>query len=196
VRAASIRPRLELPDRAVARERLGTLLRERSLREGVEVVLASGKRSDVYVDGKQVTLDGEGLFLVASLILRQMEGERVTAVGGLTLGADPIASGVAMLSHLAGAPVRAFLVRKEPKKHGTQRTLEGTLASTDRVVLVDDVITTGGSILKAAEAVRAVGATVAFVSVVVDREDPDGQTALAPLDYRPIFRLSELRARR
>ncbi|MCI0588262.1 MAG: orotate phosphoribosyltransferase [Planctomycetes bacterium] len=195
MRAASIRPRLELPDPAVARERLKALLRERSLREGVDVVLASGKKSDVYVDGKQVTLEGEGLLLVASLILRQMEGERVTAVGGLTLGADPIASGVALLSHLAGRPLRAFLVRKDPKTHGTKRSIEGGIGREDRVVLVDDVITTGGSVLKAAEAVRAAGAEIAFVSVVVDREDPDGAAALAPLDYRPIFRLSELRTR-
>ena len=182
-----------LPDAASARARLRALLRERALREGEEFVLASGKKSKVYVDGKQVTLDGEGLFLVASLLLREIEGERVTAIGGLTLGADPIASGVALLSHLAGRPVRAFLVRKEPKKHGTQKRIEGALRPSDRVVLVDDVITTAGSVLKAAEEVRAVGATIAFVSAIVDREEAAAAEALGPLGYRPLFRLSDLR---
>ena len=191
--SASTITSLVLPDAASARARLRTLLRERALREGEEFVLASGKKSRVYVDGKQVTLDGEGLFLVASLLLREMEGQGITAIGGLTLGADPIASGVALLSHLSGRPVRAFLVRKEPKKHGTQKMIEGVLVPSDRVVLVDDVITTAGSVLKAVEQVRAVGATIAFVSAIVDREEAAAAKALEPLGYRPLFRLSDLR---
>ncbi|MEZ5987720.1 MAG: orotate phosphoribosyltransferase [Planctomycetota bacterium] len=176
------------------RARLLDLVRERAYRDGLDIVLASGKRSTFYVDGKKITLHPEGLYLFASLLLDALEDwPEVTAVGGLTLGADPIAAAVCALSHQRGRPLSAFLVRKEPKGHGTGSRIEGELAEGQKVAILEDTITTGGSSRKAIDAVRELGADPVVVMALVDREDEDGEGFRAEFAVRPLFRLSELR---
>ncbi|GLC24566.1 orotate phosphoribosyltransferase [Roseisolibacter agri] len=155
-----------------ASARLVALLAERSARRG-DFTLASGRRSTLYVDARLTTMSPDGLALIGPTALAAIarEGWSVDAVGGLTLGADPVSYAIAYASALAGRPVRAFTVRKEAKQHGTGRLIEGPFRSGDRVVVVEDVITTGGSALRAVEAIRAAGGTVVGVLAVVDREE-------------------------
>ena len=135
------------------REELLKLVKEKAVRKG-EHTLSSGKKSNYYIDGKQVTLDPKGILLVAKTILSMLHGIQVDAVGGPTLGADPIAAAVALLSSQTGKPLKAFIVRREEKKHGTQKRIEGPeLKSGDRVVAVEDVITSGQSVLDAIQAI-------------------------------------------
>ncbi|HLD50082.1 MAG TPA: orotate phosphoribosyltransferase [bacterium] len=157
-----------------------------------ERTLASGKKSDFYIDGKQVTLDPHGLLLVGKTILSMLHGHKIDAIGGPTLGADPIAAAVSLLSSQTGHPLKAFIVRKEAKKHGMQKMIEGpALAPGDRVVMVEDVITTGGSVLNAIKEVEALGCQVVKVICLVDREQ-GGAELLAPYQYLPIFTLRDL----
>ena len=153
-------------------DRLVALLAERSARRG-QFTLASGRQSTLYVDARLTTMSPDGLALIgpAGLAAIDAAGWSADAVGGLTLGADPVAYAVAYASALAGRPVRAFTVRKEAKAHGTGRLIEGPFRSGDRVVVVEDVVTTGGSALRAAESVRAAGGIVVGVLAVVDREE-------------------------
>lgn len=160
------------------REELRTLLKSKSVRTG-DFTLASGKKSDLYVDCRVTTLDARGAVLVGRVLLDLLKAEvqkrdlRISALGGLTMGADPISLAVAVASSLAGdeKPVQAFVVRKEPKGHGRGKRIEGNFSSGDTVVVVDDVITTGDSTLKAIEAIEAEGGKVAFALVLVDREE-------------------------
>lgn len=159
------------------------LLATRSAKRG-DFVLASGRRSSLYVDCRLTTMSPEGQLLIGRVALAALRdtGWPVDAVGGLTLGADPIAYAIAHASALAaereeGELVRAFTVRKEAKQHGTGKLLEGPFQSGDRVVVVEDVITTGGSALKAVEAIRAAGGTILGVLALVDREE-GGREAL------------------
>lgn len=151
---------------------LATLLAERSVKRG-QFTLASGRQSEYYIDARLTTMSPQGLSLIGPLALSEIEeaGWNVDAVGGLTLGADPIAYAVSYASALAGRPVRAFTVRKETKGHGTGRLIEGPFQAGDRVAVVEDVITSGGSALRAIEAVRAANGTVAGVLALVDREE-------------------------
>lgn len=153
------------------RTELRDLVASRAFRFG-DFVLTSGRRSTYYVDGKQVTLDGRGLHLVAMLALQRCRELQIDAVGGLTLGADPIAAAVAALSGTTDKPLTAFIVRKEVKTHGTGRAIEGPpLGEGARVMLVDDTLTTGGTFLQALERVRETGAIVVEALCVVDREE-------------------------
>ena len=174
------------------RRELHGLLLERSFRFG-DFMLSSGRRSTYYFDGKQVTLEGRGLYLVSRLVLDRCRELHVTAVGGLTLGADPIAAGVAALSGTERQPLRAFIVRKAAKEHGTARVIEGPpLTEGDRVVLVDDVLTTGGSFLLAHEAVVETGAVVVEAITVVDREEGGADTlASRGIQLHALFRRSD-----
>jgi orotate phosphoribosyltransferase len=177
------------------RDELQALLHRRSFRYG-DFLLSSGRRSDFYFDGKQVTLEGRGLHLVSSLVLDRCRELGVDAVGGLTLGADPIAAGVVALSGTDPTPLRAFIVRKEAKQHGTGRAIEGpSLGPDDRCLLVDDVVTTGAGFLTALEQVRATGAEVVEALALVDREE-GGEAALAAAGLRlhALFRRSEFPA--
>ncbi|MBK8980446.1 MAG: orotate phosphoribosyltransferase [Planctomycetes bacterium] len=183
-------------DSAARRARLLALVRERAYRDGLDVQLASGKRSDFYIDGKRITLHAEGLNLMAHLILDELRAfPDVTAIGGLTMGADPIASAACALSWERGNPLGAFLVRKEPKGHGLGARIEGELAPGQRVAIVEDTITTGGSARKAIDAVREVGAVPVVVLALADREDPDAAAFRAEFDVRPLLSLSEIRGR-
>ena len=153
-------------------DRLAALLAERSAKRG-SFTLASGKQSTLYIDARLTTMSPEGLTLIGPLGFAAIEqaGWQVDAVGGLTLGADPVSYAVSYASALAGRPIRAFTVRKEAKQHGTGKLIEGPFRAGDRVAVVEDVITTGGSALKAIAAVRAAGGRVAGVLAVVDREE-------------------------
>lgn len=151
--------------------RLEELLLSRSVRHG-DFVLASGQRSSYYIDCRLTTMSAEGMVLIGREGVRAIRdaGWKATAVGGLTLGADPVAYAIAAASLAEGPAMDAFTVRKEPKQHGTQRLIEGNFAPGAAVVVVEDVITSGGSALKAIEAVTAEGGSVAGVLAVVDRE--------------------------
>jgi orotate phosphoribosyltransferase len=153
-------------------DRLIHLLVTRSARRG-EFTLASGAKSSLYIDARMTTMSPEGLTLIGTLGLGALRdsGWQPDSVGGLTLGADPVAYAIAYTSAVAGTPLRAFTVRKEAKVHGTGKLIEGPFTVGDRVVVIEDVITTGGSALKAIAAVTSAGATVAGVLAVVDREE-------------------------
>lgn len=154
--------------------------------------LTSGKQSDFYIDGKQVTLDSRGLFLLGKVILSMLHSVKVDAIGGPTLGADPIAAAVSLLSSQTGRPLKAFLVRKEAKKHGMQRMIEGPpLQAGDQVVIVEDVITTGGSVLQAVREVEKLKAKIIRIICLVDRNE-GSQEALVSYPYTPIFTLEDL----
>ncbi len=150
------------------RRRLAQLIKDRALRFG-EFTLASGQKSSYYIDGKQVSLDGEGLYLLASQILEHLPPE-VEAVGGMAIGADPIAGAVVALAATRGRDLDAFIVRQQPKERGTRQQVEGPLEQGVRVAVLEDVITTGGSTLRAIEALqRECGAQVVCVITMVDR---------------------------
>jgi orotate phosphoribosyltransferase len=153
------------------RARLRAIIRERSYLTGGDFQLASGAESSFFFDMKPTLLDPEGATLVAELILDRIAPYRVTAIGGLELGACPIASAVCVRSWERPQCVAAFYVRKTPKKRGTQKMIEGAeLQPGARVAMVDDVTTSGGSTLQAVEEVRKLGCTVACVLSVVDRQ--------------------------
>ena len=160
------------------RAELAQILRTKSVKTG-KFTLASGKESDLYVDCRVTTLDARGAVLVGRVLhdlLRQKEaalGISVGSLGGLTMGADPLTLAVAMTSSLAGDAkvVQAFNVRKEPKGHGRGKRIEGNFDPAQPVVVVDDVITTGDSTLKAIQAIEDEGGKVAFALILVDRQE-------------------------
>jgi orotate phosphoribosyltransferase len=159
-------------------EALRRLLLERSVRRG-DFVLSSGQRSSYYIDCRLTTMSAEGMVLIGRMgweAIRRMEW-RPRAVGGLTMGADPVAYAIAAASRGTELEMDGFSVRKEAKGHGTGRLIEGNFRAGDSVVVVEDVITTGGSASKAAEAVREEGGTILGVLAVVDRQE-GGRQAL------------------
>lgn len=160
-------PRLLDPQARAERERLLALIRRISLKRG-HFVLASGAVSAYYLDLRLTTTDPEGALLSARLLLREAERLGVHSVGGPTLGADPLVGAAAALS-FGARPVRGFIVRSQTKDHGTARLIEGHLGPGDRVLIFDDVVTAGGSILRAVESVRAAGAEVVGSWCLVDR---------------------------
>jgi orotate phosphoribosyltransferase len=171
------------------------LLAERAYRHG-QFTLASGRTSTHYVNCKPVSLSGQGLALLAAQMLPLVEAEAV-AVAGLTLGADPLVSGVAQAAALAGRQLDALIVRKEAKGHGTGAWLEGPLPAAGSVITVlEDVVTTGGSSLKAVHQLREAGYTVNRVVTIVDRQEGglDAMTS-AGLELRSLFLLEEVAAR-
>ena len=159
-------------------DQLTHMLATRSAKRG-QFVLASGRESTLYIDARLTTMSPDGLALVGPLGLAAIRdaGWAVESVGGLTLGADPVSYAISYASALAGDPVRVFTVRKEAKAHGTGRRIEGSFREGDRVVVIEDVITTGGSALNAVRAVRAAGGTAVGVLALVDREE-GGREAL------------------
>jgi len=160
------------------RRRLLSLLKEKSY-EKRKVILSSGRESDFYIDCKQTTLDAEGAVLTGRLFCEMLEkGERPEGVGGITLGADPIVTAVSLTSALRGWPIPAFIIRKEPKKHGTAQWIEGTknLLTGMKVAIVEDVVTTGASTLKAIDRALESGLSVSRVLCLVDRNEGGAQT--------------------
>src|SRR5580765_6533979 len=170
------------------REQLRQLLKEQSLMHG-DFTLASGKKSTFYFDSKKTTLLADGAWLTARAFLRVIREHAIEAdaIGGLTLGADPIVCPVAALSHAEGNPLRAFIVRKEAKEHGTGKRIEGNLTPGSKVIIVDDVVTTAGSTLKAIAAAEAAGHVVVAVICLVDREE-GGAAKLASYRFFPLFK--------
>jgi orotate phosphoribosyltransferase len=170
------------------------LLALRSARRG-KFTLSSGRSSSLYIDARLTTMSPEGLRIIGSLALQTLEHTawKVQSVGGLTLGADPIAYAIAYASAGTERPIRAFTVRKEAKTHGMARLIEGAFQAGDRVAVIEDVITTGGSALKAAKAVANAGGTVAGILALVDREE-GGREALEANGFEVIAltRVSEI----
>jgi orotate phosphoribosyltransferase len=177
------------------RERLKRLLVERSVKLG-DFTLASGARSSYYIDARRTTMCAEGQALVGRVVfdLLRSGGLDVSHIGGLTMGADPIAYAVAHRSWLEGAPLDAFSVRKKAKEHGTGQRIEGGLPSRARCVVLEDSMTTGSSALTAVDSLKAHGATVVAVLTLVDREEGGkARVESAGLPLLSVFTGRELR---
>lgn len=181
---------------ASLRSRLMEILIEKSIKiapPDQPFILTSGLTSTYYINGKKTCADPEGLFCLSRLILEKIRHTPAEAVGGPTLGADPIVGGVAALSHLMGHPLPLFIVRKEAKGHGMKQMVEGADIEGKKVVLVEDVVTTGGSLFKAVDVVKSLGCEILDVICIVDREQGGGEAfAQAGIPYSPIFTISEL----
>ena len=160
------------------RPRLLELFRQRALKFG-DFTLASGKKASYYLDGKQITLHSEGLRLVSQGLLELMEGVDCAAVGGMSIGADPIVAGVLTVAAEQGKELDGFLVRKESKDHGTKKYVEGPLQKGASVVIVEDVVTTGGSSLLAIDRVQEFGAEVVLMLTIIDRMEGGRQNFAA-----------------
>ncbi len=155
------------------------------------VMLSSGHEADYYVDLRRVTLDGQAAPLVGGVMLDLVSGYRADAVGGLTLGADPVATAMLHVAASQGRQLDAFVVRKADKAHGLQRRIEGPDVAGRTVVAIEDTSTTGSSVLTAVEALREAGATVSAVAVIVDRGAGEAVRA-AGLDYLAAYSLDDL----
>ncbi len=174
-------------------EPLAALFARRSYKEG-DFVLSSGARSTFYLDAKQVTYHADGAELVGKAVSNVAREFGAQSVGGLTMGADAIVVCAVYASALAGEPMTGFIVRKESKGHGLGKLIEGVSPAGRKVALVDDVITSGSSLLKAAAAVRDVGGEVCVAIGLVDREEGGGKAIeAAGIPFRAICTLSEIR---
>ena len=181
--------------KSASRARLVEIIRKRSFGRG-EITLASGRKSDFYFNLKPTMLDPEGAALLAELTYEALKDDRLDYIGGLEMGAVPLAGAVAQISWLKGHPIAAFFVRKKPKEHGAKLAVEGLAKNESlkgkRVVIVEDVTTTGDSALKAVDAVRDAGGEVVLVLTMVDREEGAVENfAQAGLAFRWLFRASE-----
>lgn len=181
--------------KSASRARLADIIRARSFGRG-EITLASGRKSDFYFNLKPTMLDPEGVALLAELSFEALRDEAIDYIGGLEMGAVPLASAIAQLSWLKNHPIAAFFVRKKPKEHGARLAVEG-LAKDEtlqgkRVVIIEDVTTTGQSAIKAIEAVREAGAEIVLVLTMVDRQEGADQTfAGAGLAFRALYKAEE-----
>jgi len=151
------------------REKLKDLILEKAVKRG-EFVLASGQKSNYYINGKLLSLSSNGLALMAEYFLEEIEKENVEAIGGMTIGVDPIVGAILTLADQKGLKLDGFLVRKEPKGHGTRSQVEGPVKEGARVIVIEDVTTTGGSALKAIEALKPLGCEIIGVVTLVDRQ--------------------------
>ncbi len=174
------------------RQKLIEFIRGRSFLKSDKPVfrLSSGKMSNVYFDLRLTTLSPEGQHLIGNLVFDTIKehGLKPRGVGGLTMGADPVSSSAAYASYLKGEPIEAFVIRKEPKPHGRGLQVEGNVQAGDDVVIVDDVLTTGGSVIKAIEIARETGLKVLAVIVVLDRCEQNGRENIEKLGY-PLYSL-------
>ncbi len=175
------------------KKQLLALLEREALKKG-RFILSSGKESTFYLDGRIITMTPEGAYLTGSIMLSMIKDDRIAALGGPTLGADPIVGAVAVLSHLDKVALKTFIVRKAAKAHGTQRQVEGpALHKGDRVVLVDDVATSGKSLIEAKQVLDGMGIEVVKALVIVDRGEGAQENLKAvncPLES--IFTLADL----
>jgi len=171
---------------------LAAFVRERAVLRGT-FTLASGRVSDYYIDGKQITYSPIGLRLIAEAIRAELSDLPVDAIGGLEIGAIPIVSAVAMASAQWERAIPAFVVRKEVKGHGTQKLIEGVLPEHGRIAVVDDVVTTGGSIVQAIEAVEGRGCSVRLAMAIVDRLSGAAEAmARRGVAYRALMTIEDL----
>ncbi len=173
------------------RARLLELFRERALKFG-DFTLASGKKASYYLDGKQITLHSEGLRLVSEGLLELLADVEFDAFGGMSIGADPIVGGVLTAAGARGRSMQGFLVRKEAKGHGTGRYVEGPVQPGAKVVIVDDVVTTGGSALQAADRIIEYGCEVVMAVAIIDRmEGGAGNFAARNLPLRSLLTIQD-----
>jgi orotate phosphoribosyltransferase len=160
---------MENTELKVLKAELLALLNKEALKRG-DFTLSSGKKSNYYLDGRVITLTPEGAYLVANIILELYRGNAIDAIGGPTLGADPIVGALAAIAHIKKIPIKTFIVRKATKEHGTQRQIEGPeLKKGSRVILVDDVATTGKALIEAKAALDKAGILSDTAMVIVDR---------------------------
>ena len=181
--------------KSASRARLAEIIRKRSFGRG-EITLASGRISNFYFNLKPTMLDAEGAALLAELTFEALKDDGLDYIGGLEMGAVPLAGAVAQISWIKGHPIAAFFVRKKPKEHGARLAVEGLAKGEGlhgkRVVIVEDVTTTGESALRAVEAVRDAGGTIVLVLTMVDREEGATETfARAGLAFRSLYKASE-----
>jgi len=175
------------------RRRLKDLIREKSLIFG-DFTLSSGKKSTYYIDGKMSSFDSEGAYLIGQLMFDEIQKMpvKIDSVGGPTIGADPIVTGIGITAHLKKTNLRLFVVRKDYKKHGMQKSIEGNFKEGDRVVIVEDVMTTGGSLLRAVDTVEESGGIVEAVMVIVDRQQGGKETIeKRGYKYKTLFEISD-----
>jgi orotate phosphoribosyltransferase len=181
------------------KERLGEIILERSFKysENPPFTLASGKQSNFYFNCKPTTLDPEGMNLIGEIIFDMIKDAPVTAAGGLTLGADPIADALAVISWQQGKPVKSFIVRRDVKDHGTKSAIEGNVKAGEKVVIIDDVITTGGSTIIAIEHARKAGLIIDRVITLIDREEGGRDNILRYVEnVQSVFTRTEIMALR
>ena len=166
------------------KERLGEIILERSFKysDNPPFTLASGRQSNYYFNCKRTTLDPEGMNLIGTIIFDMLKDTDITAAGGLTLGADPIANALAVISYQKGKPIKSFIVRKDAKDHGTKSAIEGSVRPGEKVAIIDDVITTGGSTITAIEQARKAGLSVVMVITLVDREEGGRENIMKHMD--------------
>ncbi|EGP09760.1 orotate phosphoribosyltransferase [Afipia clevelandensis] len=181
--------------KSASRARLADIIRKRSFGRG-EITLASGRKSDFYFNLKPTMLDPEGAALLAELSLDALKDDQIDYIGGLEMGAVPIAGAIAQLSWLKGRPIAAFFVRKKPKEHGARLAVEGLAKGESlagkRIVIVEDVTTTGGSAIKAVDAVKDAGGEVAMVFTMVDRDEGATEAfAEAGIPFRSLYKAGE-----
>lgn len=181
-----------------SRERLITIIKARSVETGRTFRLASGRESDFYCNLKPTMLDAEGAYLLGSLIVEAVAGDKPDFIGGLELGAVPLATAAAAIGHARGIPLQAFIVRKAAKDHGTRSLVEGPMRGESlegrRVIILEDVTTTGGSSMKAVEAVRGEGAQVIKVLTMVDRQEGAAEAfEAAGVTFQALITAAELR---
>ncbi len=171
-------------------EELLYILYEKSFRYDPECgfVLSSGKKSDIYIDAKKTLLTPRGLLLTGRVFFERLKDEPIEGIGGLTMGADPIAYATSLVSTVEGKPLGVFIVRKEPKKHGTKRSVESALPEGAPVVVVDDVVTTGASTIKAIERAREEGLNVVGALALVDREEGGRENIEKHCPFDAIFK--------
>ncbi len=183
---------MENPKQKQLKEKLFELLNKEALKKG-KFVLSSGKVSNYYLDGRVITLSAEGAYLVASIILDMVKDETLDAIGGPTLGADPITGALAALSYINKQPITTFIVRKQAKEHGTQKQVEGPeLKKGAHVILIDDVATSGKAILEAKAALDKIGVIAEKAIVIVDRNQGAVENlAKAGLKLESIFRIAD-----
>lgn len=177
------------------KKRLEELIRERALKVAKEPIfkLSSGKMSNYYIDLRTITLDPEGGFVIGNVIYDIIRDKKPDAVGGLTLGADPIAYATSIISYINKNPIKPFVVRKEPKGHGTGKQIEGNVKPADNVYILEDVVTTAGSSLKAVKVARDFGLNILGVITLVDREEGGEENIKKEgLELISIFKVSYL----
>ncbi|MDD5129632.1 MAG: orotate phosphoribosyltransferase [Candidatus Omnitrophica bacterium] len=183
---------MEKLNSAELKKELFDLLNREALKRG-KFILSSGKESNYYLDGRIITLSPQGAYLTANIILGMLKDDVFDAIGGPTLGADPITGALAAISYINRQPVNTFIVRKQAKEHGTQQQVEGpALKKGSRVVLVDDVATSGKAILEAKQALDKIGVIAEKAIVIVDRNQGAAESlAKAGLKLESIFKIAD-----
>lgn len=171
------------------RNRLLTVFKDRAVSFG-RFTLASGKESTYYINSKKAIFHSEAVALLSDVLFDMTKDLPIDAAGGLEVGAIPMAAALAQRYHRAGRPLEGFFVRKQPKSHGSQERIEGVLKPGMQVAVLDDVLTTGGSVLQAIAEIEKAGAAVKVVLCIVDRLEGAGP-ALAKYDFRPIFTIRD-----